>query len=118
MPEYNITPVPAPRMTKRDKRLPHRPCVQRYFDFRDAVKKAGITIPSNGSAVIFYLPMASSWSKKDKAKFNMTPHQQTPDVDNLAKALLDSVFKNDSHIWDIRISKRWAYEGKIVIIEE
>lgn len=103
-------------MTRRDKWLkPRRPCVSRYFDFRDEVKKAGIVIQESGSHIIFILPMPKSWNAKKKLLWNGKAHQKKPDKDNLEKALLDSIFKDDSHIWDSRVTKVWGYEGMIEI---
>lgn len=113
---YNITPTPKPRMTIRDKWLnPPRPHVQRYWDFKDEVRKANIELPECNFRVTFYLPMPKSWSKKKKDTMNLEPHQQKPDKDNLEKALLDAIFDDDSHIWDSRVTKRWSYEGGICI---
>jgi len=111
---YNITPTPAPRMTRSDK-WKKRPCVMRYFKFRDAVKAAGIKIPDSGSHIIFIIPMPKSWGKKKKFAMNGKPHQVRPDKDNLEKALLDSIFKEDAHIWDSRVTKVWGYAGMIEI---
>lgn len=112
---YHITPVPAPRMTRSDK-WKKRPCVMRYFSFRDKVKDLGISVEPYGTHVRFFMPMPKSWSKKKKAEMNGTLHQQKPDVDNLLKALLDSIFKDDAHIADIRATKIWSVEGRIEIL--
>lgn len=40
-----------------------------------------------------------------------------PDVDNLAKAVMDGLnnhlWKDDSQVIDLRVTKRWAKEGQI-----
>lgn len=113
---YKITPVPAPRMTQSDK-WKKRECVLRYFAFRDEVRFKRVTIPDAGAHVTFTMPMPKSWSEAKKERMNHTPHQQTPDVDNLTKALLDSVFGQDCGVWDIRVTKVWGYEGAIEIRE-
>ena len=69
----------------------------------------------DGAHIIFHIKMPKSWSKKKKLEMDGEPHRQTPDVDNLGKALLDSVFGNDAHISDIRITKVWANMGAIEI---
>lgn len=38
----------------------------------------------------------------------MRLHQNTPDVDNLTKALFDSFMAEDKHIADIHVTKRWV----------
>jgi Holliday junction resolvase RusA-like endonuclease len=111
---YNITPIPKPRMTRSDK-WKKRPAVVRYFEYKDKIREAGIILPESGYHVTFILPMPDSWPKKKKAMMINQPHQQTPDKDNLEKGLLDCIFDQDCRIWDGRITKRWGYEGKIII---
>jgi len=109
-----ITPVPKPRMTQRDK-WAKRACVIRYRAFCDAVREAGLMVPDDGAHVQFSLPMPASWSAKRKAQMIGQPHRQKPDVDNLTKALMDACLKEDQGVWDLRITKRWASEGSIEI---
>ncbi|RLA11508.1 MAG: RusA family crossover junction endodeoxyribonuclease [Gammaproteobacteria bacterium] len=112
--KYNITCVPKPRQTRADK-WKKRPCVLRYRAFADECRLNKITIPEQGSHISFYMPMPKSWSKKKKASMLGYPHEQTPDIDNLIKSLMDAVMKQDCGVWDIRITKMWAYEGAIEI---
>ncbi len=114
MKAYLITPVPKPRMTKRDC---HRPSAKRYWAFKDQVKIFNVQLPYYGATVVFVLPMPKSWSKKKKSKMNGKPHQQTPDLDNLLKALGDAVYQEDKKIYDICVSKRWGFVGGIFIYE-
>jgi len=114
--KYAITPVPKPRMTKSDA-WKKRPSVLRYWAFKDAVQLAKFKLPKRGAHVVFCLPMPKSWSKKKKEQMNGKAHEQTPDLDNLIKALGDSVYQNDSGISDIRASKIWGNEGAIFIFE-
>ena len=109
---YVLDPVPKPRMTQRDKWC-NRPCVVSYRYFCDAVRLMGIEIPECGAHVTFFIRMPSSWSSKKKAEMLGKPHQQKPDIDNLQKALLDALFDDDSHIWDLKCSKRWGEFGSI-----
>jgi len=112
--KYDIIPVPKPRMTKRDKWLsPPRPAVSRYWSFKDRVRELGISVPESGSHLTFFLPMPKSWTKKKKALMDGCPHQQTPDKDNLEKALLDAIYDQDCHVWDSRVTKRWSSEPGI-----
>jgi len=112
---YNITPVAKPRMTQSD-RWKKRPATTKYWQFKDEVLKLGIKVPEAGSHITFYMPMPDSWSKKKKSQFDKQPHQNRKDVDNLLKALLDCIYTDDACVWDVRITKRWAYEGSIEII--
>ncbi len=111
---YHIIPVPKPRMTQRDK-WKNRPCVLRYFKFKDEIKAHKVTLPKCNYHVFFILPMPKSWSEKKKFDMYGKPHQQKPDKDNLEKALLDAIFKDDSQIWDGRVTKLWGIEGCIII---
>jgi hypothetical protein len=42
-------------------------------------------------------------------------HQQKPDVDNMIKALMDALYAEDAHIWDLRVTKLWGESGQILI---
>ena len=114
--EYLIIPVPKPRMTRRDKWLkPARPAVARYRNFCNEIMAAKVKLSPSGYHVTFILPLPESTSKKLKLKLNGMPHMQKPDLDNYLKALLDSLFVNDSMVWDIHATKKWGLFGKIVI---
>lgn len=116
---YDIKPCPAPRMTKADA-WKKRPCVLRYFAFKDEVKLKNVNYEC-GQEIIFVIPFPKSYSKKKKESLDGKPHLLKPDVDNLLKALLDAIFnketgKDDAHIWHIGdIKKVWGHDGKIII---
>lgn len=112
---FDIDPVPKPRQTNRAK-WKKTPADNRYYAFKDAIRLCKVEIPESGYHVLFVLKMPKDWSKKKKDKTRHTACQKTPDKDNLEKALLDSIFKQDSHIWDGRVSKVWGDSGKIVLI--
>jgi len=114
MAEYLITPVGKPRMTRSDK-WKQRPPVMRYRDFCDAVRLNKIRLPESGAHVTFVIPMPPSWSIKKRTNLASQPHQQKPDIDNLVKSLLDALFDDDAHIWDVRASKVWGEVGMIII---
>ena len=111
---YPITPVPKPRMTQRDK-WAKRPAVLRYRAFADEVRAHGVIIPEDGATVVFTLPMPKSWSKKKRAAMQGKAHTQTPDWDNLAKALCDAVHGDDSHLHTVAVRKVWGQQGSIEI---
>jgi len=72
---------------------------------------------------VFYLPMPASWSKKKRAALLHSPHCQKPDLDNLAKAVLDGllpVIGDDSRVWQFDVLRKlWAEHGGIgITIEE
>jgi Holliday junction resolvase RusA-like endonuclease len=104
-----------PRMVKSDA-WRKRPCVMAYWKFKDNViaelKKQIFPHPVH---LIFILPMPKSWSEKRKKQFDGQPLQQTPDWDNLAKGLIDALFKYDDHLYDVRTTKVWGREGYILL---
>ena len=116
MKTYPITPVPKPRMTQRDK-WAKRPSVLRYRAFCDEVRLRHVSVEEHGTQVTFVLPMPKSWSKKKRKEMNDKPHKQTPDLDNLCKALLDAIFTDDSHISSIVLFKVWGETGGIRICQ-
>lgn len=111
----DIVPVAKPRMTQRD-RWCDRKCVHQYWEFKDEVLSAmkGLIFP-HPAHIVFILPMPASWSKKKKHEYDGLPHCQRPDWDNLAKGLTDALFDEDSHLFDIRVTKLWGKQGKIII---
>ena len=110
-----VTPLGKPRMTRRD-RWKNRECVSRYHSFKDEFRSllnGKIPFPHQIKSVswIAYLPIPESWSKKKKAEMAGTIHQQKPDRDNIDKAILDSLFGDDSHVAVGLIGKFWD-DGK------
>lgn len=115
--EYKITPVPKPRMTRSDK-WKKRDCVVKYWKFKDECRRQGMIL-DNGMNITFHIPIPKSLSKKKQKEMIGKPHQKRPDLDNYYKAILDSLFKEDSHIWHMSgLKKIWDTEGKIVIKKE
>lgn len=111
-----INPCPAPRMTHSDK-WKKRPCVIRYRQFRDQLFSGYQKLLPIPCKLIFTIPMPDGWSAKKKESSNGKPHLQTPDIDNLAKAVFDALLNQDSHVWSFSAEKRWGYEGSIEICE-
>lgn len=103
---FRITPIPKPRMTRRDK-IPalQSPSVQKYFAYKDEIlwhcKKDGFLLPVAGSHIIYNLPFPKSISRLQKENLQGQGHQKKPDIDNLLKGTLDIFFKNDSCVWNV-----------------
>ena len=114
---YPIAPVAYPRMTRKDKWLmPRRPVVQAFFDFRDEIGLHHVEIPIP-SKVTFWMQMPASWSQKKRNAMFGQPHTQAPDIDNILKALLDSVFQgNDAIVWSIWPQKMWSNNPGIEVL--
>jgi Holliday junction resolvase RusA-like endonuclease len=107
-------PMPAPRMTQSD-RWKKRPCVLRYFEYRDRIQQVVGDLPTVPPVITleFHIAMPEkSWSKKKMAAMNGMQHCQRPDADNFCKACLDSLFLNDGGVSDLTIRKRWCYAGQ------
>ncbi len=109
---YKITPVAKPRITHQGR---FKPVVKRYYAFAEECRLRQLHIPEAGAHVTFYMPMPKSWSKKKKQDMNGQAHQQKPDVDNLLKSVLDSIYEDDAGVWDIRVTKYWSTEGAISV---
>jgi Holliday junction resolvase RusA-like endonuclease len=102
-------PVGKPRMTQRDK-WKQRPCVMKYRQWADAAREYAGKIPDGVVRLdwkaVFSPP--ASWSKKKRAAVMGMPHRSRPDRDNIDKAVLDALFKQDSGIASGFINKVWG----------
>jgi Holliday junction resolvase RusA-like endonuclease len=106
------SPMGAVRMTRSDAwKKPRRPAVQKYLDYRDAIRAVLNPAPPvpDGITCVFHLPMPESWGKKKKAAMAGSPCKVKPDFDNLVKGVCDALWENDSAIWRATQSKYWAY---------
>lgn len=113
--KIDVTPVPAPRMVQSD-RWRKRPAVLRYFEYKDKLVEAWGDNPLPEELHLeFVMPMSNSWSLKKKIRLDGEPHQQRPDVDNMIKAVMDSLSKEDSNIYYVEASKHWGIEGSVTI---
>lgn len=66
-------------------------------------------LPSQGLCVRFFIPMPVTWKKWQREIMNGKLHRQKPDIDNLLKAVLDSLLAEDKFIGHLgEISKRWV----------
>lgn len=118
--EFYIKPCPKPRMTRADA-WKKRPIVLKYWAFCNELKAQAHKLeytPGDKVSLVFYIPMAKSWSKKKRELMLGKPHKQKPDIDNLAKAFLDALLKEDSHVWSLTAEKYWANEGSIMVLTD
>lgn len=119
---FNVNPIGKPRMTQRDKWLdPPRKAVANYWAYKatliaDALKY-NFTMPECNYHIMAIIQMPHSWGTKKCNLMDGAPHQQKPDKDNIEKGILDALLKDDSKVWDGRITKRWGRSGKIVVYE-
>jgi Holliday junction resolvase RusA-like endonuclease len=56
---------------------------------------------------VFYLPFPRSYTERKREGLRGQPHQSRPDGDNLHKAVLDALFKDDAFIWDGQYTSYW-----------
>jgi Holliday junction resolvase RusA-like endonuclease len=121
----NITPQTHIRTTQGDRiffRIPRsklRPeglkrllRIERYnqykIDLLTESKRKDFFIPAAGLSITFYIPCPESWSAKKKKAHHGLLHQSRPDLDNLTKALFDSLVTEDKHIASLSATKRWV----------
>jgi Holliday junction resolvase RusA-like endonuclease len=117
-------------MTTRSARFAH----PEYFVYKNELKtlanRVGLTQLPSRFKIVFNMPIAPSNLKKDgtprKGKSGPgQPHHQTPDVDNLVKAIFDALGKekivikrgkptiqiDDSYIYGVYALKKWCLQG-------
>jgi Holliday junction resolvase RusA-like endonuclease len=69
----------------------------------------------------FSLPIPASWShrKAQEASLGLTLPTVAPDLDNLAKAVLDGcngvVFEDDKQVVTLCLTKRYAQAGRVAV---
>ena len=116
------TPIPAPRMTKADK-WKKRPAVLKYYDWGDKLRKSvfgysHLKFPTDGKNtpkrinVTFVLPIPPSTSNKRVLELEGKSHEVRPDLDNLIKGLLDSLYERDSVVHSVTSAKRYSRKGE------
>lgn len=114
-------PIGAPRMTRSD-RWRKRPCVLRYFAFRDRARKAAGELPPveqiSHVEIIAYFSPPASWSRKKREAAIGKPHRSKPDLDNIFKAIGDSLFSEDSGLACITASKYWDTAERVEVFIE
>lgn len=112
----DIKAVPKPRQTQSDK-WKVRPCVANYRAFADELRRQFGPVPDQASSITvrFFIKMPDSWSKKKQTQQCGSLHQQAPDIDNLLKAVMDALFKQDKGIARIESEKIWDDKDQISI---
>lgn len=103
----SIIPMGAPRQTNRD-RWKGRPVVLRYHAFRDELRlKYKKDLPLS-LQLVFYMPIPASYSQKKRQDLLNQPHNEKPDIDNLVKAVLDTLAPEDKTVWRVYAEKYWS----------
>jgi len=108
-----IRALGKPRMVRSDS-WKKRPCVLAYWEYKKELLRQlprNFIMPNHGYHLVFYFSPRRSYSLSKKEEMAGTPHQQKPDKDNLEKAFLDCVCKNDAYIYHGEVSKWWCKDG-------
>lgn len=119
-------PLGKPRMTRRDV-WKQRPCVVKYRLWCDELRRqAGLLskvtfVRPHKLYVVAYFPIPASWPKRVKDKAAGQPHACKPDIDNVAKGIMDALLEHDQNIYRLHCQKFWD-DGKgarvVVTFEE
>lgn len=118
-----VDPMGKPRLNRSDSWKNKdgtfkRKCVNDWYDFKDKLKeevlKDGVDLTGYTHLdITWFIKMPKSWSKKKKEEMTGKLHDQKPDIDNLEKAFLDSVLKEDKKIAAVNKMKLWSTRGGI-----
>jgi Holliday junction resolvase RusA-like endonuclease len=86
-------------------------------------KGSGITLEGSVSVFIyisFSVPQSYSKRKREACLSGETKHTKKPDLDNVAKAIIDGmdgiIFKDDSQIINLHVTKVYAEVGKVEVL--
>lgn len=108
--------------------------LEKYNAYKEEVRywveKNNFVIKEGYFAIWFNIPFPPSWRKPKRAEMDQQAHLSTPDLDNLIKAIFDSIMPrrnrslgqkgaDDRRIHCYAPFKRWCQPGKekIVIVE-
>jgi len=86
-------------------------------------KGSGSTLEGSLSVFIyisFSVPQSYSKRKREACLSGETKHTKKPDLDNVAKAIIDGmngiIFKDDSQIINLHVTKVYAEVGKVEVL--
>jgi Holliday junction resolvase RusA-like endonuclease len=86
-------------------------------------KGSGSTLEGSVSVFIyisFSVPQSYSKRKREACLSGETKHTKKPDLDNVAKAIIDGmngiIFKDDSQIINLHVTKVYAEVGKVEVL--
>ena len=101
-------PIAKPRMVKSDK-WKKRPCVEAYFRWVNYAKYTVKDLPNDiyGIAINAYIEFPKSYSQRKMLKLANKGHRQKPDCDNILKAVMDALIKEDKGVCSARVNKYW-----------
>lgn len=95
----------------------------KYNDYKISLlalaKQQRFVLPDSGAIIRFFLPMPKSWRKPERDANVNRLHRKRPDLDNILKGFLDSLFVEDKTIAHLgEVSKYWvdSEQGWIEVI--
>jgi len=118
---FLMNPMGAPRLPNK---MRFSPLGQRYGAWKEELRfLAHNAMPMSWTCkepplwvkVNAHFPMPRSWSKKKRASLKHQLHRQLPDADNVLKAVVDALWKQDYKIGGMECWKYWADSGSIEI---
>lgn len=107
-------------MTRGD-RWKRRPCVMRYWAWKDLAKKCveeQIGALPDAKQIRCFDMLAIFEPPKTKQSRIGELHRQRPDLDNVAKCAFDSLFSEDCAIAKAVLEKRWGSQARLEITIE
>lgn len=104
-----------PRVTKRGTYMPRQ-----YVRKKTELKYGFGSVPSGPVRLTIKAvrQMPSSWSKTKRSKQLGQPTITTPDIDNIAGAVMDSLFSDDRFVVELHCRKVWGHSHQLVISVE
>lgn len=86
--------------------------LERYNEYKLSVsalaKQKKFEFPGYGASIKFFLPVPKTWKKYKKEQMHMRFNMARPDLDNLLKALKDSLLHEDKEIAHYEAAKYWV----------
>lgn len=108
-----------PRVVKTRRGKSHTFMPDEYQAKRDELRWhcAGIDIPDGPVhlSITAVRQLPKSWSKKRRAEMLGTYSPTIPDVDNIAGAIMDALFKQDNQVVTLFCEKIWGEEHELRI---
>lgn len=121
----NITPETHVRVTQGDSiffRIPRHKLLpsglkrlmrlEKYNHYKESLaalaKSKGLMLPDQGANIKFFIPVPVSWRPWQKESMHLKLHKGRPDIDNIIKGFLDSLFSEDKNIGHLQASKQWV----------
>lgn len=113
--------IGKPTQSRRD-RWEQRECVVRYRAWADLARlyarQAGslpmVDTITDFRVTCYFLP-PESWSAKHRTAVIGERHRVKPDSDNIAKAIFDSLYRQDQGIADLVVRKRYDWTPRVEI---